>query len=866
MSESLKKLHSSLLSHPISLVAMMIGMALLGAAGAMALRSGKDINSEGNPSTQSSHPQIDDKSGEAIPDAAKIVATDAGIEHANGHQDLEEHANNEQANHEHANHEDPFSEESLGFAGTEEIPQAPAITDPAKVNSRSTELDNHAATTDSAAHEDSPVHADANKRADHHTQPESMADSVSDHQQEPSPFAAPASTTSPLAGHESQITQQAVNLMTNADEELASGSYVQAMHAYQEIRQKSQGPPAVAILIRLALCAEAAGRRAAALEAYRKVAATQADPAWAGIARYGEARCLASVKQHSGLQTDLLRRVLLDETDFLPTVRSEVLHLVGRDLWQEQATMASGNLLDDLSLTVPEWSADPARLLDELPMLIHETPAKVGPIQFEVLQFDDKTPDGISVRLSCGTSRLEPMLKNLVSGCRLQLDISSQASARLQGRTQQVHIDNSRLAILLDGMTIPYDLCWTQKDETISIQHRDELAPEEFRECRLLAAERILRIAVTDGATSQQAGHSRLALATLLYEQKRPADAVQFLQVQLESEPRSVVEAEAAFNLGKCLMALNERNESREAFLRSIDASGGMTDVKIAAYIFVSRLFLEDDQSKLAISNMMRGVSLSEGSTMEPYAALQLGSAYLIFGNPQGANSVLMERREEMTEGPGREAAAFVSAFARFRAAVLADRREREGWAVVAALAEFNPENYCGGHWAVLVAEACEELGLDAQANDAYQLALKKLPASWLRDRTVMRLANRYQKDRAFEEARLLLTSLTTMEVDQINEQAKLKSAEVALEQDHPEEAIRTCRLLIDATDAPQLERAALRIMGQAYERKKDHQAAIYCFAGMLPEDTAPETSPNPKAEPSFNRNSSPLLNERPGH
>jgi len=839
VSELLKKLHSSLLSHPFSLIAMLLGMALLGAAGAMALQSGKHSSGAGNPSVQGNNTQIADKSSEVISGDPGSIASKADADDANSKSSSEENTSNE----------DPFSEESLGFADTELMPSSLVNTQPAILNADSTELDELAATTDS------PVQGDSL----------SQTGSEDAHNEQASATEAGASSTSAAIGHESRITQQAVNIMTNADEQLASGSYVQAMRSYQHIRQKSQGAPGVAILIRLALCAEAAGRRAAALEAYRKVAATQADPAWAGIARYGEARCLASVKQHSGLQTDMLRRVLLDESDFLPTVRNEVLHLIGRDLWQEQSTMASGNLLDDLTLTVPEWSADPARLLDELPLLIHETPTTVGPIQFQVLHFDDKTPNGISVRLSCGTSRLEPMLKNLVSGCRLQLDVSSQASMRLQGRTQQVHIDNSRLAILLDGMTIPYDLCWTQKNETIFIQYRDELTPEEFSKCRLHAAERILRIAVTDGATSRQAGHSRLALATLLYEQKRPADAVQFLQVQLESEPRSVVETEAAFNLGKCLMALNERNESREAFLRSIDAADGLTDVKIAAYIFVSRLFLEDDQSKLAISNMMRGVSLSEGSTMEPYAALQLGSAYLIFGNPQGANSVLMERREEMANGPGREAAAFVSAFARFRAAVLADRREREGWAVVAALAEFKPENYCGGHWAVLVAEACEELGLDSQSNDAYQLALKKLPASWLRDRTVMRLVGRYQKDREFEEARLLLTSLTRVEVDQMTLQAKLKSAEVSLEQNHPEEAIRTCRLLIDATDAPQLERAALRIMGQAYERKRDHQAAIYCFAGMLPEETAQEASPDVKANASKENTKRPTSNERPG-
>lgn len=840
----------------------MIGMALLGAVGAMTLQSGKHSNSAGNPAEQGNNTHLADESHEVI--SSDPVAVESHAK-SNTHSDFDvvsdAHADSDAKqmhseidSHANPDIEDPFSEENLGFAETELKASSPPVIEPDKLNSDIAALGELSGTTDFSDPEN-PL-----------SPPGSKPDSASDHIENALVPDAGTLSTSTAMGRESKITQQAVNLMTNADEQLASGSYVQAMSAYQDIRQKSQGAPGVAILIRLALCAEAAGRRAAALEAYRKVAATQADPAWAGIARYGEARCLAAVKQHSGLQTDMLRRVLLDESDFLPTVRNEVLHLIGRDLWQEQSGMASGDLLDDMTFTVPEWSADPARLLDELPLLIHETPSTVGPIQFQVLHFDDKTPDGISVRLSCGTSKLEPMLKNLVSGCRLELDISSQASMRLQGRTQQIHIDNSRLAILLDGMTIPYDLCWTQTDETISIQHRDELTPEEFRRCRLSAAERILRIAVTDGATSRQAGHSRLALATLLYEQKRPADAVQFLQVQLESEPRSVVETEAAFNLGKCLMALNERNESREAFLRSIDAAGGLTDVKIAAYIFVSRLFLEDNQSKLAISNMMRGVSLSEGSTMEPYAALQLGSAYLIFGNPQGANSVLMERRDELANGPGREAAAFVSAFARFRAAVLADRREREGWAVVAALAEFKPENYCGGHWAVLVAEACEELGLDSQCNDAYQLALKKLPASWLRDRTVMRLADRYQKDREFEEARLLLTSLSTVEVDQMTLQAKLKSAEVSLEQNHPEEAIRTCRLLIDATDTPQLERAALRIMGQAYERKKDHQAAIYCFAGMLPEEPEQEATSDVEAKSKTERTSKPASNERAGH
>ena len=374
MSDSPKKLKFALFSRPFSLIAMMFGMALLGAAGALTWRSQIPATNEGihattGESTQAGEELLEDKSHGRPADTTG---------HAAGHNDLID------SNHQ-SQDADPFSDESLGVAESSQVAEFSAETEGSLL-----------------------VDADSSP----------VPSPVPDLQQVSELSSAASDAAASV--REDKITQQAVNLMTLADEQLASGSYVQAMRAYQAIRQKSQGPPGTAILMRLALCAEAAGRRAAALEAYRQVAATQADPAWAGVARYGEARCLAAVKRHDGLQTDLLRRVLLDESEFLPTVRNEVLHLIGRDLWQEQSSMTSIDLLDDNTLTVPDWSADPAILLDELPLLIHETPTKIGPVQFQVLHFDDNTPDGISVRLSCGTTRLEPLLANLLNGCRLK--------------------------------------------------------------------------------------------------------------------------------------------------------------------------------------------------------------------------------------------------------------------------------------------------------------------------------------------------------------------------------------------------------------------------------------------------------------
>jgi tetratricopeptide (TPR) repeat protein len=302
-----------------------------------------------------------------------------------------------------------------------------------------------------------------------------------------------------------------------------------------------------------------------------------------------------------------------------------------------------------------------------------------------------------------------------------------------------------------------------------------------------------------EGADSVQIGHSRLALSTLLFEQKRAADAVQFLQLQIETAPRSVVAAEAGFNLGKCLMVLNERTDAKMAFLKSIDASGGPVDVKVASYIFHCRMLLEEGHQQ-AITTMMRGLALSEGSEMESWASLQLASAYLLKNVPQGANSVLMNHTDSFAEGDAKAAGAFASALSRFRAAVLSDRREREGADVVAALAEFNAADACGGHWAVLVAGACEELGLTQQAGEAYDFALQRLPECVLRDATTMKLAEHYKQQNEPEQARLLLTSLTASQAGELAADAKLETAQLALEQSRLKDAIKISRELFIST------------------------------------------------------------------
>jgi predicted negative regulator of RcsB-dependent stress response len=114
------------------------------------------------------------------------------------------------------------------------------------------------------------------------------------------------------------------------------------------------------------------------------------------------------------------------------------------------------------------------------------------------------------------------------------------------------------------------------------------------------------------------------------------------------------------------------------------------------------------------------------------------------------------------------------------------------------------------------------------------------LPHCRIRNETVLKLASHYQADNQLEKARVLLASLSSSETDQLVVQARLRSAELALEQRKPDEAIAVCRLLMKTDETSKTQQACLRIMGQAYQLKEDHHAAIYCFAGRLPDGEPP--------------------------
>lgn len=665
--------------------------------------------------------------------------------------------------------------------------------------------------------------------------------------------AAPADLNSrdPLSAADADLTGTGAfgNQQAMADEHLRSGNYLPALRIYRNLHDAGSGAPAAPLLFRLALCAEAAGNHAEATDIYRQIRSRSSNEGWQGVALLGEARCLLAQQRHDLLQAELLRQVLLDESVASPAVHQELLHLLARSQWSLLHPAGSRDYLDDSQLAVPAWAPEAGRLLDDTPALLGQRAAAAEKLQLTILHPGQTTPDTLRLRVHSTSGPAERLLASLLQACQFSLEVTDAASRALSGHNLQLHVQDRRLSLILDGFTVPYGLCWQQNDRQIRLMTDTEVAAAELPALRLDMTERLLQTAIQEGATVRHCGYTRMALSALLFQRQKRADAAHVLRVQLESAPGSAIESTAAFNLGKCQLSLHQFVEARDAFLLAIDAAGGPPDLRAAAYMYTGRLQTELGEPRAAVSTMMRGLSLSQRTPLEADAALLLSSLYLFNGNPQAANDILMERRDLLQASPYHHAAAFLSAYARFTAAVLADRREREARSLVAAIAQIQPERQFGAHWCLLVSEAAEQTGLQRQSEHAALQLLALEPAAPLRNRAVLRLAADYRQDNRFREASQLLASLVPHETGQFSELAALRAAEVALQLGQPQDSIVHCRALLNQATSTEVRRAALKVMGSAYEKQQNHQAAVYCFAGLIPEaaqDAAPSQSSSP--------------------
>lgn len=584
------------------------------------------------------------------------------------------------------------------------------------------------------------------------------------------------------------------------------------------------------------VCAEFLGNLAAAQAAYELAAATAETPGARRQAQLAYARILERQGRHDVVVETLYRDLLRSGSAEFDALDADAAHLLAITLG-EQCFLAAeqSDLYRDDVLAPARLPLDARRLLTAPAAAPPSFPA-VEPVPLEVhcRQRLGDHPGEVYVSLRGTDATIVELLTRIGDVLGRPLTCPAAVVRDLGARTLSLDVDEMDLALALDAVLSPLGLAWIPHPDRIEIAAASELPEDRRRELQAARTRRVVQLSLLRSPDHPWAAAQYALLGRLAAGEDQLDVALQFLR-QARQASRGRRLPEASFNEGKLAMRMGDPAGAKLALYSCVDSIDAHP-IKPAAYIYLGRLHLEADSPHEAVAPLQRAVQLTADSPAEPLAVTLLGSALLLDGNPQGAIAVLHNHRQRLNESRLREAAAFITAYAKFSAARTGDLRSREAAGLLEAVSRIDPAVEFGGHWWYLTAETFREFGITIEADRISQAALQAAPRSALRDRLVQRtLREQMQRDPSIAVDAAMTSLLST--ADQTwRYEARLAVAETEYRRGLDEPARTHCRAIVqDATAPDHVRRGALRLLGRIHQQRREHDAALQCFAGSLP-------------------------------
>ena len=370
------------------------------------------------------------------------------------------------------------------------------------------------------------------------------------------------------------------------------------------------------------------------------------------------------------------------------------------------------------------------------------------------------------------------------------------------------------------------------KEGRLEISSEHELPQGILRPYRATLAQRALRDALLACPGQTLTPAAFLELGNFDFRKDNLADAVGWYERLIRECAHSPETLEAHYNLGLAQRRLGEHAAARSAFYHVVDQAPGH-ELAPLAYFKVGMDFLEDEGDPIQAVTPLRALATSPGSTSQAAAALYLAMAYLMTDNPGAAGTILADNREQVRQARYRQAAAFLEALAHYRA-LPRGRDDREASDLLAAALAMSEDQVLGPPGRLLLGQAYRELGMPDRMANLYRKALPTTRGPIAAEMTFVLGDALYQAEQR-NEARQLFLTLAGSTAGPWHRRARLRLAEIALQEKHPDDCLANCRLLLTDPTFPDLVEV-LRLMGRAYEAVGDHRQAARCFAGLLPE------------------------------
>lgn len=585
------------------------------------------------------------------------------------------------------------------------------------------------------------------------------------------------------------------------------------------------------------LCCEALGQFERALSEYGLALSAASDETLIALCRLGQARVWRAIG-HVDMARLMLAPVWLtnDHPDRAPPARPFAAYLLADALVSECMAETAAESTDDSGLLLPRWEFD---ILEQ--SLMRTAPnrkAESGRVLSGVQVIAVKTGDSLDVELQCRLNRMS--LTNLIDAlCRaagIRTTWTPTARQAVSGRTAEICLSRARLPMCLDALTATVEVVWVPGNREIRLLARSEADRSILEAYHRAAARRALEHAVEQHPDFRLCPYALVALGNLCFQEQRFADAERYYKEMVSTYPRSVARSDASFNLGKLYLRHNRPDPALESFWRVVDG-GAPPATASAAYLYIGRLLLDAEQPRRAISPLIRATQLATESTVRTRSVLSLAAAYLLYGNPKGANEVLMDFRSdvESQELQG----SFLSALARYRVASSRSQRLYDGEALLSAADTVRSEDFFGRYGWYLRGSAYQELLLPEVAAQVYEAALNADRPLPYRDAMAYGLGVCLSETGEPAQAAARFEEVMQYAGPQWRRRAAFRLCQLQLDTRQPQTAVRTARTLVDECTVQADKARAMQLLGAAYQQLGDHQSAALCFAGSLPGATS---------------------------
>lgn len=650
--------------------------------------------------------------------------------------------------------------------------------------------------------------------------------------------AAAASAAAPAAEPE-LVTLE--DHLAHAEDLLAEGNYAPARDMLSHIVLEIRGLQEAEVRLRLGLCEEALGNLRPALAEYRRVVELKPRPVLRHLAILGQARVWTLSQRPELAIATLYRSMLENSPRVADAAQAQVPHqlallMARRVAWAGSQLSAEARVLQDSVLQVPQLTVRPEQVIRDLQDLgsagiEEEVTATVAEIR--VVQRYSAAPEEIFLNVQVGRAAALEVLRRVTNESGWTVRLTETARMRLQEHSLEPNCLDLPLALILDSILEPFELIWRTSDQAILVSAADQAPAEEVLAYRAEAARRTLRYACAFAPDHAWAAACYLELGRVAAVAGELDEGVRHLSKAIELFPRSEFQPLAWFNLGKLRLLQGEPTESLTAFHRAADLLTGHP-LEPVSYLYAGRIHLEADSPREAVLPLTRALVLAEGTSYQPLAAVLLSSCYLQLEHYQRANEVLMEHPGGYESSSVRDLAAFLSSVIRYRATTDERQRLREGATVVGALTNVNLESAFGGHWGCLIAQAYRDTGMTPEATAVLRKSLEFPYEFALKNRMRLMILDDAQMPQP-------LASEWKSSSDQVQSREILLQAGSAFRQGHTGETLRFCRQLVESPHVdPSSRREALRLMGRVYQSLGEHEQAVRCFAGLVPEEPAP--------------------------